>query len=185
MSEDLRSAVDGLRSDMAGHQRQFSSNVTDAQNHTLAAETIERVEREMADAGPGPVAEPTPVALPPMSREFDDRKYTLARAPEAAGSVRQATSAEHDFLRHALPRMNLLMTKRETGPLGQPSWSQRVEAVTALRTHATSLQKAGQLELAESMDRRFLFEFMRLLEESSAPFGDWKADPAARITVSG
>ncbi len=182
---DLRDAVDGLRSDMAEHQRRFAPDVTDAQNHTLAAGTIERVEREMTDAKPPQAAEPVHVPLPAMEREFEDRKYTLDRAPESAGSVRQATSAEHDFLRHAMPRMNLLMTKRETGPLGQPSWSQRLEAVAALRTHATSLQKAGQLELAESMDRRFLFEFMRLLEESSAVFGDWKADPATRITVSG
>ena len=54
---DLREGLDGLLGDMAAHQRRFGE-VTAESNRTLAASTIERLEREIADEKPLPAPAP-------------------------------------------------------------------------------------------------------------------------------
>ena len=82
-----------------------------------------------------------------------------------------------------MPRASLLLTKMETGPLGQASWRQRTLAVMELHTRVSSLRMAGLYVEARMLERRFMYEFLELLNASSAVFGCWKSDAPNRIFV--
>lgn len=185
MSEDLSHAVDALREDMALHQRAHAPEVTDSRNHTLAANALARLEIEQRDAKPAPVVEPEIVEIPAtMRREINGHEYVVGKSPADQTKVRKANAAEHRFLTHALPRIELLMTKLDTGPLGEPSWHQRTLAVMELKRRVPDLLRAGYYQAAAETDARFLFEMMELLKDSNRLFGDWEADPGTRVSVT-
>ncbi len=179
---DLSEGVDGLREDMALHQRRFSGEVTDAKNHTLAAEAIARLERETAETKPAPVQAE---ALPDLERrEVNGRGYTVQREAVDSTKIRKASPEEHRFMVHALPRIEMLLTKMDRGPLGQPSWHERTMAVLELKSRVAGLRQIRRPDLAAEMDLRFMFEMLELLNDSNRLFGDWEADPGTRITVA-
>ena len=60
--QDNSEAVDSLRADMAGHQRRFAPDVTDLDNHTLAADAVMRIERQEAET---PAPAPAPASEQP------------------------------------------------------------------------------------------------------------------------
>jgi hypothetical protein len=173
--------VDSLREDMALHQRRFSGEVTDSKNHALAAGVFERLDRRQAEDGPG---SPTPVEMPASKpvgvttqrKEGKHGNYLLSTAPTDNSKFRIGTPAEHWFMTHAMSRVTLLMSKVETGPLGQASWAQRTYAVMELQSRVAGLRARGLHASADDVTKRFMFELIELLEASSAPFGDWKAD---------
>ena len=84
---------------------------------------------------------------------------------------------------HALPRAQLLLTKQETGPLGQASWRQRTLAVMELHTRVSSLRQANLHAEARMLERRFMHEFLELLQASSAVFGDWRKDAPTKLII--
>lgn len=162
-----REALDELRSDMAAHQRERARvDVTDQANHRLAADLLERIDRENADSKAPPSA---PV------RDFAVDAVDVGPDP----LIRKANPQEHWFLVRAKPRIEMLLTKMETGPMGQPSWRQRTLAAMYFQERATKADLAGRSDLADNYRRQAFADMMDLLEASSAVFGDWRKDPAA------
>lgn len=92
--------------------------------------------------------------------EKDDEDEKVVDSPLAKAGPHTIAFAER-----LAERISLLLTKRERGPLGQPSWSERVMAILATRHVPTYGKKRRSLEL------------ITLCEQSSEVFGDWKKDP--------
>ncbi len=186
---DLREGLDGLQADMAAHQQRFGGgNVTASENQALAVGAIEQLERELADQKPAvhmTPEQPAPIATTREIREGEHGRYVVDRGPDAPLDIRKASKAEHEFLTHALPRIELLITKLETGPLGQPSWHQRTLSVLKYKQDSIAFEKAGRPDVAEQLDRRYMLELLGLLEASSVPFGDWRKDAPTKLIVSG
>jgi hypothetical protein len=177
-----REAVDDLRGDMAHHQRVTGAEVTDSRNHAMAADLVERLERQESPAPVPSDVEPPAPRIGTEVREGQHGKYTLATGRDDI-AVRKASEGEKWFLEHAVPRVNLLLEKKDTGPLGQPSWHQRVWAVMQLRRQANDLAHSGFHAESADLTRRFGLELFVLLEESIKPFGDWKADKPRLVMV--
>lgn len=190
MAED-REGLDLLQADMAEHQRRFRGDVTASLNQAMAAQAFERLDRERSErpspppSAISPVAVQAPVEHKTERKDVDGKTYLLSTSPTDDIQTRPASPAEIWYLAHALPRIELLLTKLETGPLGQPSWAQRVMAVFERKAHATNLKASGHHDLAAMADRQYMLELSELLEASSAPFGDWKADIGKKLIVSG
>lgn len=187
MERDYAGAVEALQGDMARHQRRFAPEVTATENQKLAVETIERLEKQDADAKPiAPPANETQPPLPPVTekREIDGREYTFDRAPDR-DMYRTASEFEAQVLRHAQPRIELLMSKQDSGPLGSPSWQMRTLAAMYFKVKSLEAGKSGQTDLAEYYERAFQLDLSELLEASCQPFGDWRKDAPTKIIVSG
>jgi hypothetical protein len=188
VAEDLRDGLDGLQADMASHQARFRGEVSGEANRVLAADAIERLDQQLADeAGrlqPKPAELPAaPVSSSVEHREVDDKSYVVSKSQSDDVKLRNASPAEAWFLAHAMPRVELMLGKLDTGPLGEPSWNQRTMAVMAIKERSVAARTSNMIGLADDLDRRFTFELMQLLEDSSRVFGDWKADAPKRIQV--
>ena len=181
---DYAAGVDALQADMRNHQVRFAPEVTADANKKLAVETIERLEKQDADAKPG--LAPAPQSTPQLNekRTVDGRDYTLDVAPDRP-MYRTATQFERDVLTHAQPRIALLMSKRDTGPLGSPSWQTRTLSAMYFKVKSLEAIKSGRTDLAEYYEQAFQLDLSELLEASCQPFGDWRKDAPTRITVSG
>lgn len=188
IERDYAGAVDALQGDMARHQRQFAPEVTATANQKLAVETIERLEKQ--DADEKPLAEgagnATQPPLPPINekRDVDGREYTLNRAPDVP-MYRTASQFEEQVMAHAKPRIQLLMSKMDSGPLGSPSWQQRTLAAMYFKVKSLEAIQAKRTDLAEYYERAFQLDLSELLEASCQPFGDWRKDAPTKIIVSG
>lgn len=183
---DLRDGLDGLQEDMANHQRRFAGEATASKNQALAADAFQRLENELKEQKPVPANEPAvqvPVEAKTERREVNGKGYLFSTSPDDDIGTRTATPAEAWFLAHALPRVELLLSKPESGPLGSPSWRDRTMAVLSLKSRVSGLRAAGLHGAAAEADKRYVFELAQLLEASSAPFGDWRADPEKKIQV--
>lgn len=185
---DLHAGLDGIQEDMASHQRRFGE-VTAEENRKLATQLIERIDREAADEKPAPIRKSEPGHVTPKQVGGIERKegkhgaYLMSSTPVDDTKTRQATGPEHWFMSHAMPRAMLLLTKQDTGPLGQASWRSRTLAVMEIHSRVGTLRMANRHVEAKMLERRFMHEFLELLEASSTSFGDWKKDPDRRIQV--
>lgn len=177
----LDDAIDAMQGDMAAHQQRHRGEVTALENQSIAADAFRRLEKERADAKTVPTQ--VPVA-PPIAETRDGLhgRYRISRSPTDDIGVTEATPAQAWFMAHALPRIDLLRTKTETGPLGSPSWQQRVDSVLKYQADANDWRAAGRADVALDLERRFMHELVELLNASSFLFGDWKADPNPLIT---
>lgn len=185
MSEDLREALDGLQSDMAAHQQRFRGEVTADANQRLAAETIERLDRQVSNTPPMPTgAMPPPIEERSEIRDGKHARYVVDHGPDKPLVTKPASKAEHEYFVHAMQRIELLLSKVETGPLGSPSWQQKTMAVLDRRARALDHRRAGHHDKAVEFDRRYVLELTALLEDSSSVFGNWRADAPTKITVS-
>jgi hypothetical protein len=186
VERDYAGAVDALQGDMARHQRRFAPEVTATENQKLAVETIERLEKQDAEAPPLRAGGQTQPPLPPVTekREVDGRAYTLDRAPDR-GMYRTASEFEAQVMVHAQPRIELLMSKPESGPLGTPSWQMRTLAAMYFKVKSLEAGKSGRTDLAEYYEQAFQLDLSELLEASNASFGDWRKDAPTKIIVSG
>ena len=196
---DLHVGLDGILGDMSDHQRRTSQEVTAEANRTLAADLIQRMDREESEAKPAPAPKPKLKLPDPVEpnhvrpaliggtekREGKHGQYIVNKSLVDDTKFRKANEAEHWFLSHAMPRAAMLLEKRETGPLGQVSWRDRTLAVMELHTRVGALRMANRHVEASMLERRFMHELLELLEASSAAFGDLKRDVPARISVSG
>jgi hypothetical protein len=182
---DYLEGFDALQGDMARHQRLVGAEVASRANEKLARETVELIEKRDADAKPVKV-EPEPAPLPALSdsREIDGRKYTIEREPDKAPMYRTATEFEAHVLAHAKPRIELLMSKRESGPLGSPSWMLRTQAAMYFKVKAIEALKSGKADEANIYERAFQQDLHELLEASNQAFGDWRKDAPAKLIVT-
>lgn len=185
MSErDFAEGLDGMQADMAAHQRRFKGEVTASSNQTLAAEAIQRIERELADAKPAAAQAPTPVERTTEKVDGANGRYLVERGPDAPMKLRTASKMEHEWFVRAMPRVELLLSKLETGPLGQPSWNQRTMHVLKFMQDSIAHRQAGRYETAAHLHARYVFELEQLLDASIAAFGDWRADPATKLVMA-
>ena len=172
---DFLEGLDGLQADMADHQRRFRGEVTASSNAQLAVETITRMEREAADVKPAPPpSAPEPIARTVERRDGQHGRYVVERGPDEPMLVRSANRMEHEWFIHAMPRVELLLTKLESGPLGSPSWHQRTMSVLKFQQDSIAYQQAGMHDAAAEHSARYVLELERLLDDSSQPFGDWR-----------
>lgn len=179
-NDPAREGLDLLLGDMAGHQARHAPQVTPDANCRLAADLFTRIDREQADAAPLPPSNAPAAPETTEHKQVGGKAYRVDVAPDVP-MMREADEAEAWFLRHAMPRVELLATKLDTGPLGQASWATRLKAVMATKMRAQGLRMACLFDAARILDRRFHADFVALLEESSAAFGDWKKDPEKRL----
>lgn len=162
--ETRRFVQESFLEDMADHQRRYQGQLpTTRANEELVTETLNRLENERAEAPPDePLEVSTEEPEAKVAAEAKEKGWSVLRAPEG-GIVIPHTATERIFSERAGARLDFLLRQKETGPLGQPSWEQRVMAV--MRTYMVDR-------------RRAVFELMELLEASIAPFGEWKDEPA-------
>lgn len=181
---DYVGAVDALEADMAGHQRRYVGEVTARANRKLAVETVEQLEKQHADAAPvAEVAATPPPAPESTTRTIEDRTYHREVAPDKAPMFRTASEFEHQVLRHAQPRIALLMSEEETGILGTPSWRARTMAAMYFKVKSLEARKSGQVGLADNYERAYQVDLQELLEASSAKFGDWRKSPETKLII--
>jgi len=182
---DFAEGLDGMQADMAAHQRRFKGEVTASSNQTLAAEAMQQIERQLADAKPAPApAAPEPIERTTTKHDGANGRYLVERGPDAPMKLRTASKMEHEWFVRAMPRVELLLSKLETGPLGQASWNQRTMHVLKFMQDSIAHRQAGRYETAAHLHARYVFELEQLLDASSAAFGDWRADPATKIVMA-
>ena len=126
-----RESFDAFLGDMAGHQSAHVGEVTGRANQVLAAPLFERLDNQEAERKPAPP--PLPAAPPPVRQsdiEAAKRGYRIVRAEDELPAIAPPMSIA-DRVRAAAykRRLELLLSKVETGPLGQPSWAQRLKAI--------------------------------------------------------
>lgn len=186
MSDDLSEAVDLLEADMAEHVRRRGGEVRSHVNKALAVDAVTRLEKEQADAKPVAPSQPDhaqPVRLGGReTREVDGKKYILDKNI-APVKFRSATEFEEQVLKHAMPRIELLLTKRDSGLIGGASWRTRTTAAMYFKVKSLEAAAAMQFDLAEQYERAFQLDIEELLEASNQPFGDWRKDPAKPLVV--
>ena len=169
--QDLRAGLDALQGDMAAHQRMFRGEVTGEANRKLAADTFAELERsgQLAPVEDAPVEAPDP-QVERATKEVNGREYQLTKEPDKAGAPLTMSQRERELELKMLQRLHLLLTMRDEGILGAPSWRTRAESVMALM-----VMPGGVIRFAQELDQ--------LLEDSIKPFGDWKIDPDRKIYV--
>lgn len=184
---DYHEGLDGLQADMARHQRRYAGvEVTAEANRKLAQETIERLEKQDAEAKPKPPpAAPEQPTHATQKHEIDGKVYTLDKAPDKTPMFRTATQFEHDVMRHAMPRLELLLTKMDSGPLGSPSWRDRTLAAMYFKVKSLEAIASKQIDIGTYYEQAYQLDLQELLDASSAAFGDWRKDAPSRVIVSG
>ncbi len=170
--QELREGLDALQGDMAEHQRMFRGEVTGEANRALAANTFAELERQGVL---GQVAEAAATPAPPADVEKTEHvlngvKYTRTKEPDFPSPERFLPHLEKQLVVKALKRLRLLLSLRDSGVLGAPSWNTRAKAVMAY------MFLPGKVV-------RFAQELDTLLDESNKYFGDWKVDPEPKIIV--
>ena len=188
MSDDLLSVRDSIEADMAAHEARHGE-VHASRNQSLAATALEEYERTVAAAPPTKpeVAGSAPIVPTVEKREIDGNKYVITRDTETTNKrmFRTASEFESQVLKHALPRLELLMSKKESGPLGSPSWHVRTKAALYFKVKSLEAKAAGQPDLMEYYERAYQLDLEELLESSNQAFGDWRKSPEKKIVVSG
>ena len=168
---------DALLADMATHQRMTGREVTAEANDRLAVPLFERVAAQVAAQITRPVKR---VAAAPdfttAQAHADARGKAAGRSPwkiehKPPSLTRDiAKSGPHvlAMFERLQERIALLMTKRESGILGAPSWRDRVLAVLAEKLSGRDVQMRSA-------------HLIQLCEDSNASFGDWKKEPGQKL----
>jgi hypothetical protein len=166
---------ESFASDMAEHQKKTGKLPTPAENARLAVPMFEMLEQKLADeAQRQALAAPTKVDPRPseinrdsLRRECERRGrgsaadfLAIKRMPDKAPIAVAPDPADLERGMRMLRRVQLLMTKRDEGVLGLPSWAQRAKAVLFLK-------------FAGADPRRIAFELVQLCEDSIPAFGPW------------
>jgi hypothetical protein len=172
---------------MASHETRFNGEVHASRNQALAAEALRDLDkqRSVAVAAPAPIDEPKPEYFADR-REVNGHVYTLDKAPDDKPMFRTATDFERNVMRHALPRVQLLLSKFESGPFGTPSWRMRALAAFYFKTKSLEAAHSNKQTEAELYERIYQQDLYDLLEASNQPFGDWRksSEPGPKIVVA-
>lgn len=164
---------------MAKHERMFGGEVHASRNESLAADALRELDRARAEAVR--VAHAEPVEQPEFqsyTRELNGQKYTIDKAPDVTPMYRSATDFERNVLAHAMPRVRLLLSKPESGPLGTPSWRQRAMAAFYFKIKSHEAATSNRPDDANIFERVYQQDLYDLLEASNQPFGDWRKSTA-------
>jgi hypothetical protein len=193
-----REALDALLGDMASHQAEVNHALpTPDQNQALAAELLERLDLKASAPPPAPVVVDLPDASRPRASDLEAAKrgFTIKRGDELGKDqevkLGPATLERYEKVRL---RVKLLMSKTESGPLGQPSWAARYGAVLSLGfTGRTEKEiesvrrsfgpKIAAVHLEHGGKKSAVLALKMLIEESNAAFGPWWAETPRRIQV--
>lgn len=165
LTQDARDfAFDAFREDMARHQRMVGQMPDTRRNEEMAAEALNQSERKRAEAKPAPPVRADP-RKPKTVLGVTSSGHKIIRVPDVDSPKVQRVldPLERQYARRLDARVQLLLSKRERGPLNQPSWRERVMSAMAV---ALRDRRRGQAEL------------VAVCEASSETFGDWKKDPA-------
>ncbi len=176
MSSDALDARHALEADMARHESRFAGEVHASRNQALAADALLQLERERAERPAVVAPEPTPAPIEHVvhEREINGQRYKLDVAPDKTPMYRTASEFEHQVLRHAMPRIDLLLTKRDEGILGTPSWRMRTLAALYFKVKSHEAFTSGDAGQADVFERAFQQDLYELLESSNQSFGDWR-----------
>ena len=178
-------ARDLLEADMFRHETRFNGEVHASRNQALAAEALRELDRQRAVSPPS--VAPEPVAQPDrftQRRELNGHKYTLDKAPDTTPMYRAASDFEANVLRHAMPRIKRLLTERDSGPLGTPSWRVRVLAACYFKIKAHEAATSGRPGESDIFERAYQQDLYELLEASNQPFGDWRKSAPEKIQIT-
>jgi hypothetical protein len=165
---------------MAQHQRCFAGEVQGEGNRLLAAALFERLDHRAAEHRPAP----PPAVSPPEERTVDVRgrdyrivtRTTTEKIEKASAAPRSTLLADPRALERyekMQARVNLLMEKRERGPLDTPSWRERVLAALYWGNLSAAQRRAAGLTERDA-DMRMAQELKAVLDDSSRLFGDWR-----------
>ena len=174
MADDVLAVRDALEADMAGHEARHGE-VHAARNQQMAAEALESYERQAADIKP---AKPEPMGSAPIERTVEKRatdrgEYTITREVDKP-MFRTASEFETQVLAHAQPRIALLMSKQDSGPLGTPSWRSKTLAAMYFKVKSLEAKAAKQVDLETYYELAYQQDLEDLLESSNQIFGDWR-----------
>lgn len=186
---DYAGAVEQLQADMARHQRDIAGvPVTAESNQQLAVDIVQRLERQHADEARQPKLSPPPAPTQPAHqverREINGQIYTLDKSTTDTQPYRTATQFEHDVVRHAMPRIQHLMTLKESATGGGPSWAQRTMAAMFFKVKQHEARQSCLFDLADEYERRFQLDLYELLEASNKDFGDWRKDTPQKLILT-
>ncbi|MES2865940.1 MAG: hypothetical protein V4703_04175, partial [Actinomycetota bacterium] len=151
----------------------------------LAAEAMEIAAKQREQvAAPVLSAEPLP-DVEARRIELNGHTYVLDKAPEAEDvSFRVTTEFERNVLAHAQPRIQLLLSKQDEGPLGTPSWRTKTMAALYFKIKSQEAIQSNKPDEARAFERAFQQDLYELLEASNQPFGDWRKSAAPKIVVA-
>lgn len=186
MPDDLRDVRDDLERDMALHEiNHGDGEVHAARNQAIAAQALEQFERERAalTTVKPDVHGSTPIERSVESRDVDGKKYTVTREADTAPMFRSASEFEAQVIKRAQPRIDLLMSKLDSGPLGTPSWRNKTLAAMYFKVKSLEAKAAGQVDLETYYERAFQLDLAELLEASNQIFGDWRKLDEPRVQV--
>lgn len=179
---------DALLADMANHERRFNGEVHASRNLALASETFQQLDRERAETPKAFVPEPPsqpPIEHTVQHREINGQRYKLDVAPDKTPMYRSASDFEHNVLRHAQPRIDMLLTKQDEGPFGTPSWRTRTIAALYFKIKSHEAFTSGKAAEADIFERAFQQDLYELLEASNQTFGDWrKSAPSGPLIIT-
>jgi hypothetical protein len=168
-----RDAIDLFLGDMASHQAATSREVTAPANHRLAVPLFEKLDQKEAEASHriSPAPRPDPVA-PVRASDIEAKKrgFTIDRRelPDVATQWSEADQIRAAATRR---RLELLLGKVERGPVGQPSWAERLRAILVEQI----VNPAARTEVARKVND--------LIGESELTFGSIFAERPRRIQV--
>ncbi len=175
-----REAFDMFLGDMAAHQASHDGETTPGANQALAAPMFERFEQKRADQErrmtPAVVPDPLPPTEERLSRIeaakrgfrfVEDSQLPADRPIEKHWSKRTVVE-----FRKKMARVRFLLSLHDSGPLGQPSWSLQVQAITAAAKFGTPEAK-----------NQARVDLEALLERSNQYFGDWRAEKSKLVMV--
>ena len=167
---------------MRAHEAR-TGEVHATRNQAMAAEALEQYEREQRDRNAtatrppdsGPVGS-LPIERTVEKRETDRGAYTITREADAP-MFRTASEFEANVLKHAQPRIELLLSKQDSGPLGTPSWRAKTLAAMYFKVKSLEAKQANQIDLETYYERAYQLDLSELLESSNQIFGDWRKTP--------
>ena len=166
---DLESK-DLILGDMAEAQKRQGKEPTTRRNEELIVPVFERIDRKPKAPETTPVASNHSKAQERANaRAAETGRHAPTLVDEPGVKTIYLQQAEAMEMKAIAQRIELLLTKKETGPLGQASWSQKVESMLlmAWEAHTTPIQR-----------RHVMIE---LCNESSETFGDWKTETASPL----
>ena len=171
-----REGLDLFLGDMAGHQGRHAREVTPVANQRLAVPLFEHLDQKQADqerkTWPATIS-----ATPPEVRASDveakRRGLRIDRTPDNPALIARWSPAEEVRANATRKRLELLLTKVERGPLGQPSWAERLRAILAVQVHDPRKRTGVAHQVND------------LIAESEIVFGSIFIERPRRIQVGG
>jgi hypothetical protein len=178
-------ARDLLEQDMARHEREVNgTEVHAARNATLAAEALAIAER-MRESTPVAHAETSSPQTFTQRRELNGHTYVIDKAGSSVDvAFRTTTEFERNVLKHAQPRIALLLSKPDEGPLGQPSWRTRTMAALYFKIKAAEAIQSGKPDETRVYEMSFQQDLYELLESSNQTFGDWRKGAPQKLIIA-